>query len=383
MKSFIVSPELPDPAPYAHAVRVDGILYTSAIAPLDRAGGLVAPGDILAQARHVYASLDSILRAAGAQWKDVVKVNNFVTPPGISRSELEGLREIMAGFLPPLQQAGTDICFDPVHDGQRIQVEIIAQTGVDKRILPGTGNGTAGTLWAQGVRAGRHVYLSARRAAPTGLRGLREETADVYGAFAELLEQAAVELADIVRVRQFVSDPGADFNHVREGRTAYVPQGAFTSTSVSCLPVHPLAPEFADWAIAVDLEASTGIKLSTNTSAMPIAPATAHAIAVGPLVHLQAEIATDRDDVLLYPGDIDAQARYVFQNMTKLLEAAGCDWSDVVTSRVFCRQAEHIEPTRRAERLWAGSAVYARSDAVCRFFDSEALVEVELTAARR
>lgn len=383
MKRFVVSPALFDAAPFAHAVRLDDTLYTSSIAALDRSGALVAPGDLVAQARHIYGALGSILDAAGARWADVVKVNHFLMPPGASPAELEGLRAVMAEFLPPAEQAGTDVCFGAVHAGQRLQVELIAQIGVEKRILPGLGDGASGPLWAEGVRAGRHLYLSGRRASPNARESLREETAAIYGAFDTLLGQAGIAWADIVRVRQFVTDPAADFNHVREGRIAYVPPGAFTSTSVCCMADDPLGSHRGAWSIAVDLEAATGIKLCTNTSAMPITPATAHALSVGGLVHMQAEIATDETDEIVHADDIEAQARFVFQNMTKLLEAGGCDWSDVVTSRIFCRQAEHIETVRRIERLWAGGAAYARSDVVCGFFHTDALLEVELTAARR
>ncbi|MEI9964638.1 MAG: Rid family hydrolase [Caulobacteraceae bacterium] len=386
MKRQIFAPGLFEAAPYAHAVRLDEILYVSSMTALERDGTLAAPGDLLAQARKIYENIGLVLQSAGARWEDVAKVNHFHSSPGPTPEEFDGLKAVVAEFLPPGRQAGTDVCLGPAAEGGRLQVEVIAHIGEDKRTLTG-GASNHGALWAPGVRVGRHVYLSSRRA--YGVRQdraegstLAAETHAVYADFDALLREAGVEWRDMVRVRQFVTDPAADFNRVREGREAFVPPGAFTSTSVCSLPGDPSGRDGGPWTIAVDLYAATGTKLSSNTNALVQTPATAHALTVAGLVHMQAEIP-DVDDEIIFVDDIEAQSRFVLEKMQLLLEAGGCTWDDVVTSRVFCRDREHLEAVRKAERTWAGSAVFARSDAVCRFFDPNVLVEIELTAARR
>lgn len=388
MKRVIVVPDLYSAAPYAHAVRVDEILYTSAIAPVDRNGSVVSPGRLLPQVQKIYDNISQILDVAGVTWAEVVKINHFFEPPGPSVDELDAMRTSLANYLRPNEQAGTDICLAPSFSGSRMQVEVIAHVGVEKRVLTADTAGLHGRCWAPGIRVGRHVYLSAHRAyqtaqlASTKTSTLTSETNNIYTNFDTLLRQANVAWRDLVRVRQFVSDPLADFNQVREGRRDYVPFGAFTSTSICCLEGDPSGNPSSPWTIATDLEATTGTKIAVNSNALAHTPGTAHALKVGNLVHLQAEISTNEQNEIVFQDDIEAQARHVLQKMDLLLATAGCEWGDVVTSRIFCKMREHLQTVRRIEREWAGGAIFAKSDAISRFFDPNVLVEIELTAAR-
>jgi enamine deaminase RidA (YjgF/YER057c/UK114 family) len=48
------------------------------ILPVDASGGLV-PGDVVAQAEHVFGELGAVLAAGGCGFADVAKVNVFLT----------------------------------------------------------------------------------------------------------------------------------------------------------------------------------------------------------------------------------------------------------------------------------------------------------------
>ena len=63
---------------YADAVLADGILYVSGIVPVDEAGDVVAPGDVVGQARQVFDLLGRVLAAAGGAPADVAKVTVFL-----------------------------------------------------------------------------------------------------------------------------------------------------------------------------------------------------------------------------------------------------------------------------------------------------------------
>jgi 2-iminobutanoate/2-iminopropanoate deaminase len=227
------------------------------------------------------------------------------------------------------------------------------------------------------------VFLSGARsyAADTPL-DLTSQTHDIYRRFGSLLEEAGADWRDTVRVRQFITDTAADFNKVRDGRKSFVPAGRFVSTSVSCLPDDPTG-DLGNWTIAVDLEGACAPKVTVTTSEMVDTPGVPHALRVGDLVHLQAELANDAHDKILYPGDVEAQARHVLGCLDRMLGAAGCGWSDVVTSRIFYKNREDISVVRRIERAWAGDSAYARSDLVTRFFDRDVLLEIELVAHAR
>ncbi|TJY38604.1 RidA family protein [Cohnella pontilimi] len=63
--------------PYAQAVRVGNLLYTSGQIPLTPAGELVA-GGITEQTNQVLDNLKAVLAAEGASLKDVVKTTVFL-----------------------------------------------------------------------------------------------------------------------------------------------------------------------------------------------------------------------------------------------------------------------------------------------------------------
>jgi 2-iminobutanoate/2-iminopropanoate deaminase len=63
---------------YAHAVLAGEVLYVSGIVPVSEDGVVVGPGDVVAQARQVFALLGRVLDAAGAGPGDVAKVTVYL-----------------------------------------------------------------------------------------------------------------------------------------------------------------------------------------------------------------------------------------------------------------------------------------------------------------
>lgn len=64
----------------SHAVRTQGtLLFVNGVLPVDADGALVGGDDVVAQARHVFASMASILEAGGSSLRDVAKLVLFLT----------------------------------------------------------------------------------------------------------------------------------------------------------------------------------------------------------------------------------------------------------------------------------------------------------------
>ncbi len=71
---------LPEPfSHYTDAVRAGDLLFVSGCVSVDERGDVVGEGDVVAQARQVFANLQLILEAAGSSFADVVKVTLFLT----------------------------------------------------------------------------------------------------------------------------------------------------------------------------------------------------------------------------------------------------------------------------------------------------------------
>ena len=78
-KTAIVTAEAPAAiGPYAQAVRVGDLLYTSGQVALDPATGVLVPGGIEAQTVRVLQNLEAVVAAAGASLADVFKTTVFL-----------------------------------------------------------------------------------------------------------------------------------------------------------------------------------------------------------------------------------------------------------------------------------------------------------------
>ena len=75
---FLLRPSVEKSYGYSHAVRIGNELKISGAVSMDRAGNLVAPGDMKQQMINCYGDLDKVLEHYGYTWDDVV-VENILT----------------------------------------------------------------------------------------------------------------------------------------------------------------------------------------------------------------------------------------------------------------------------------------------------------------
>lgn len=133
MKKKYLNPKaLFDPRFFTHAVAVEGaatLVYVSGQVSYDRDGVVVGKGDMRAQAEQVFASLAHGLKAAGARWRDVVKMNGYMV--GLTPERLNLYREVRARYLDPkAMPASTLVGVERlVHEDLLLEVEVIAAVG--------------------------------------------------------------------------------------------------------------------------------------------------------------------------------------------------------------------------------------------------------------
>ena len=90
---------------YSHAATVSGgLLFVSGQGPLDENGALVGPGDLVRQAEQVFENIRRILAASGASFRDVAKMNIYLTDFS-RRQELGALRARLFGSHAPVSTA--------------------------------------------------------------------------------------------------------------------------------------------------------------------------------------------------------------------------------------------------------------------------------------
>jgi enamine deaminase RidA (YjgF/YER057c/UK114 family) len=85
------------PAGYSHVVEVKGgrTLYIAGQIAVDKDGSLVGRGDFRAQVKQVFENLKSRLEEGGASFKDVVKLNYYLT----DASDLQALRDTRNSYI--------------------------------------------------------------------------------------------------------------------------------------------------------------------------------------------------------------------------------------------------------------------------------------------
>jgi 2-iminobutanoate/2-iminopropanoate deaminase len=101
IKRLRLSDHLPEPiSHYADAVRAGGWLYISGMLALDRDGTVVGGNDVAAQTERVLENIGAALRAEGAGFENVVKVNVFVRRIG-DRAAINAVRRRFFGDSRP------------------------------------------------------------------------------------------------------------------------------------------------------------------------------------------------------------------------------------------------------------------------------------------
>jgi enamine deaminase RidA (YjgF/YER057c/UK114 family) len=90
---------LAQPRGYAHVVAVRGgkTVFVAGQVALDEKGELVGKGDLKAQAVRVFENLRIALRAAGADFDDVVKLNTYVV--NYRPAMLDTLRAVRGSYM--------------------------------------------------------------------------------------------------------------------------------------------------------------------------------------------------------------------------------------------------------------------------------------------
>ena len=98
-------PTLSKPTGYTHVVEATGgkTVYVSGQIALDKDGKVVGEGDMQAQAEQVFKNLQTALAAAGATFKDVVKMNTYTT----DMSQVQPIRDVRARYFGDTVPAST------------------------------------------------------------------------------------------------------------------------------------------------------------------------------------------------------------------------------------------------------------------------------------
>jgi|SRR5688572_22190814 enamine deaminase RidA (YjgF/YER057c/UK114 family) len=131
-KEYLNPKELNTPRFYTHAVSASGagkLVYVSGQVSWDASGNVVGKGDMRAQSEQVFRNVGAALKAAGAGWDDVIKMNGYMV--GMHAERVSAYREVRQRFLkegalPASTLVGVERLVDPE---LLLEVEVVAVTG--------------------------------------------------------------------------------------------------------------------------------------------------------------------------------------------------------------------------------------------------------------
>ncbi len=129
LKSTIVNPEsLAHPVGFSHGIAASGrMLFLAGQTAMDTQGKIVAQGDIVGQYRQVLHNLREVVRAAGGEMADIVKLTIFVQNRDDYKAHLKELgqthREFFDSYYPAMALLEVSRFFD---EGVLVEIEGIA-----------------------------------------------------------------------------------------------------------------------------------------------------------------------------------------------------------------------------------------------------------------
>jgi len=123
-KTAITSPELAPPVgPFSQAIAVDGLLYLSGQIGQDPTTGKLVTGGVVAETERVLLNIAAVLKAAGKNFDDVVRVGVFLT----RMEDFQAMNGVYAkNFRQPFP-ARTTIGVAALPLGASVEIEVIAK----------------------------------------------------------------------------------------------------------------------------------------------------------------------------------------------------------------------------------------------------------------
>jgi enamine deaminase RidA (YjgF/YER057c/UK114 family) len=137
MKKEYLNPKALFESPYfTHTVAVSSarkLVYVSGQVSYDKSGRVVGRGDMRAQTEQVFESIGHNLKAAGAGWADVVKLNGYMV--GMTAERVGQYRDVRTRYLAPGKlPASTLVGVERlVHDDLLLEVEVVAALAAGRR----------------------------------------------------------------------------------------------------------------------------------------------------------------------------------------------------------------------------------------------------------
>lgn len=287
-------------------------------------GEIVAEGDIVTQSRMAYEKIGLILEAAGLSFRDVVRTVDYVTADGIDDyPRTAALRREIFGDSPPV--TNTVVVKRLLRPTALIEIEVFASRRGSALIA--VEPPVDAMHRAQARRVGDVVYIAAQLpfkpetgelAAPGDIVG---QARQIYENAGRILQAAGLGWEHVVKTVEFLPPAGlASYKDTGRVRREFLGPRYPVATGIIMprLP-HPAA------LLQVDFVASHQPKEVVNPGWSRYEKLTyVPGLKAGKMLFLAGQGALNPEtQAVEHEGDIVAQTRYVYENILRVVRAAG------------------------------------------------------------
>lgn len=124
MSKPILTSDAPAPiGPYSQAIKCGKELFCSGQIAIDPTNGNVIEGDVAAQTHQVLKNLGAVLKAAGYDYKDVVKTTIFL----VDMSDFAAVNEVYGSYFGDAKPARSTVAVSGLPKGVRVEIDAIAK----------------------------------------------------------------------------------------------------------------------------------------------------------------------------------------------------------------------------------------------------------------
>lgn len=266
---------------------------------------MVVRGSMTDQVRTAYAKIGAILEAAGYGYGDVVRIVEYVKPEGIERyAEAAAVRaEVFGAHQPTVNTVPVKALLRP---DAFIEIEVTAGTAI---------RDSAGVVFLPSVQPiddeGNII----------GAGDVVAQTRAVFEKAGKMLTALGLGFSNVVKTLDYIT-PAALANYKYTGRVRKEHLGPVYPGSAGILMPRLMHPEAL---IQYDFTASRETPVAINPGWSRYQKLTySPAVKAGRMLFMSGQGALDPEsERMLFDGDIVAQAEYTYQNILKVLEAAG------------------------------------------------------------
>ena len=340
--------------PFSNTMVVGDQVFISGQQTLDQNGAILNPGDIAGQTRNVFENMQKSLRLLGMELSDLARLNTYYVFDGAddeATAYWEDMTRVRLEYFPDPGPAATAVRVKGMpYKGQLIQIEGVALRGDMRsnrqRIMPSESwDWSIAVPLSQGWKCGNRIFVGGQISAdksgdPVHVGNLELQTRNTFNFIEQVLLDANSSFEDMVRLKVCFKynsvDPSTQktfVDTIMDVSKDYIKGSPPVLSAFAVDLLYPGLDLELDAMAIVDPEAKVLNPAGLGGRYQP--SEFSDGICSDGEIYVGGQAAIDDSGEVLFPGDIDSQAKEVFRRLGVVLKEADADFADIIKLNLF------------------------------------------------